>query len=259
VRRDLLLAVGLTVAGLVEVLLGPDDGRLVRALAAGLGTLPLVWRRSLPLVPLATVTLAFVAHASVGHLFDGHPIVPLLVLVVTLYSAGRYDGLVAPIAAAAALATTRVAFDPAVDTAAEAMLTFVAALLPLLVGRWARGQELRRRELAGKAERLERAHRRDAAAVAEEERMRIADDLQVAATGSLATIARQASGVASLLETGQGAAAREPLAAIATGARQALADVRRVLGILRREEPEPIPAEPVAPPAAARRALPTWV
>ena len=258
-RRDLLLAVGLTVAGLVEVLLGADDGRLVRALAVPLGTLPLVWRRSLPLVPLATVTLAFFAQASLGYLFDGHPVVPLLVLVVALYSAGRYDGLVAPIVAAAALATTRVAFDPAVDTPPEAVLTFVAALLPLLVGRWARGQELLRGELAGKAERLERARRRDAAAAAEEERMRIAADLQVAATGGLATIARQASGVANLLETGQGAAAREPLAAIATGARQALADVRRVLGILRREESEPIPAEPVAPPAAARRPLPTWV
>jgi signal transduction histidine kinase len=262
-RIDLLLAVGLAVAGLVEALLGPDDGRLVRALAV-LGTLPLAWRRSAPLLPLATVTLAFVAQTWLGSLYDGHPVVPLLVLVVTLYSAGRHvegpPALAVAVLAAAALAGARVAFDPAVDSPPDGALTFVAALLPLLVGGWARGQELLRRELAAKAERLERARRQDAAAAAEEERMRIAADLQAAATVSLETIARETRDVAGLLGAGDGAAARDTLAAIAAGARRALADVRRVLGVLRREEPEPAaPAdEPAAPAAARRRPLPTW-
>jgi signal transduction histidine kinase len=265
VRRalfDLLLVAALVVAGAVEVMLGPDEGRLVRALAVPIGTLPLVWRRSLPLLPLATVTLTFVAQAWLGELFDGHPVIPLLVLVVALYSAGRYvaglPALVVAALAAAALAGTRIAFDSAVDSPPDAALTLVVALLPLLVGRWARGQELLRRELAAKAERLERERRRDARQAAEEERMRIAGDLQTAATGGLETIARETRDVARRLEAGDTASARDTLARIAAGARQALADVRRVLGILRREEPEPVtpPAAPAAAPAGRRRPLP---
>jgi signal transduction histidine kinase len=260
VRRDLLLAIGLLVAGAVEVALGPDEGLLVRALAVPVGTLPLAYRRSRPLIALTAVAVAFIAQAALADLLEGHPVVPLLVLIVALYSAGRYAESL-PLAALGALvlAGARIAFDPAVDGAPDAALTVVAALLPVLVGRWARGQDQLRRELADKAERLERERRRDAREAAEEERMRIAADLQVAATGSLETIAREARDVARRLNAGDAATARETLGAMATGARQALADVRRVLGILRREDPEP-PAPPAPPaPAPGRPPPPEWL
>jgi signal transduction histidine kinase len=264
VRRDLLLSVVLLVAGAVEVALGPDEGLLVRVLAVPIGTLPLAWRRSLPLVSLSAAAVAFGAQAALADLFDGHPVVPLVVLVLAVYSAGRYVESRAALATAVlvvlALAGVRVAFDPAVDGAPDVALTFVVGQLPLLVGRWARGQDLLRRELADKAERLERERRRDAREAAEEERIRIAGDLQVAATGTLEAIARDARDVARRLERGDTADARETLAGIAAGARQALGDVRRVLGILRREEPEP--AAPAAAPAAVparRRPLPEWL
>jgi signal transduction histidine kinase len=258
---DLLLVAGLVVAGAVEVALAPSDGRLVRALAVPIGTLPLIWRRSLPLPALAAATLAFAAQAWLADLLDGHPVVPLLVIVLALYSAGRYaESLPLAMLGAVALAGTRVAFDPTVESPPDVVVTFVAGQLPVLVGRWARGQELLRRELADKAARLERERRRDAREAAEEERMRIAGDLQVAVTGGLETITRDARDAARRLEAGDAAAAREILARIAAGARQALADVRRVLGILRREEPEPVapPAAPVAP-RAGRRPPPVWV
>jgi signal transduction histidine kinase len=260
VRRDLWLAIVLLVAGAVEVALGPDDGLLVRALAVPIGTLPLAWRRSHPLAVLAAAASAFVAQVALAGLFDGHPVVPLLVLVVALYSAGRYaDSLPLAALGALVLAGARIAFDPAVDNAGDAALTVVFGLLPVLVGRWARGQDLLRRELADKAERLERERRRDAQEAAEEERMRIAADLQVAATGTLERIASETRAVARRLAAGEPAGARDALGGIAAGARQALADVRRVLGILRREEPEP--ATPAASPATApaRRPLPEWL
>ena len=262
-RRDLLLAVGLVVAGAVEVALGPDDGRLVRALAVPVGTLPLIWRRTHPLLVVTAASVAFGAQAALGSLFDGHPVVPLLVIILAVYSAGRYADsrleLAYAVFAGVALATVRVAFDPAVDGAADVALTFVVGQLPLLVGRWARGQELLRGELAAKAERLERERRREARQAAREERMRIAADLQVAATGTLETIAREARDVERRLVAGDAAHARETLRGIAAGARQALADVRRVLGILRHQELEPTapPTEPA--PGPGRAPLPEWL
>lgn len=259
---DLLLALGLTAAGIVEVLLGPDEGQLVRALAVILGTTALAWRRTRPLLMLAAVTLAFLAQTALGHLFDGHPVVPLIVLVIALYSAGRYvagwPAVAAAVGLAAALAGARAAFDPAVEAPADAALTFAAALLPLLVGRWARGEEQLRTELDDKALRLERARRRDTAAAAEEERIRIADDLQAAAAGSLDAIAEETREAARRLERDDGAGAAEVLGRIATGARHALADVRRVLGVLRHEAPEPEAAAPEAPPPRRHRAPPIW-
>jgi len=287
------VAAGLLVAGAVEVALAPDDGRLVRALALPLATLPLAWRRTAPLPAVAAATLAVAAQAALAGLFESHPVVPLLALVIALFSAGRYApgrvALAAAVLAAAALAGARAAWDPAVEAPPDAALTLAAGLLPLLVGRWARGQDLLRHELAAKAERLERERRRDADQAAEEERMRIAADLQSAVTGTLETIARETRAVAARLDgpgaarldgpgaarldgpgaarlDGPGAArldgagARAALTRIAADARQALADVRRVLGVLRREAPEPPPPSTAAPaaPAGARRSPPQW-
>jgi signal transduction histidine kinase len=258
-RSDLVLATGLLVAGAVEAALAPDEGRLVRLLALPLATLPLAWWRTLPLLPVATGTIAVAVQAAEAGLFESHPVVPLLALVLALFGAGRYGSgrvaVVAAVLAAVGVAGARAAFDPAVDAPPDVALTFVAGLLPLLVGRWARGQDLLRRELAARAERLERERRRDADQAAEEERVRIATDLQAAVTGTLETIARDTRDVAGRLE---GGAARDLLSGIAAGARQALADVRRVLGILRHQASEPPPAPPPATPIQARRPLPVW-
>jgi signal transduction histidine kinase len=257
-RRDLLLALGLIVAGAVEVALGPEEGRLVRALAIPVGTLPLAWRRTHPLLAVTAASVAFGAQAVLADLLDGHPVVPLVVIVLAVYSAGRYSdtpfGLAYSVLAGVALAVVRIAFDPAVDGAADVALTLVVGQLPLLVGRWARGQELLRRELAAKAARLERERRRDAREAARDERMRIAADLQAAASGTLEAIAREVRDVR--LDS---ADAREAFARIAAGARHALADVRRVLGILRHQEPEPAAPPAQTAPHPGRAPLPEWL
>jgi signal transduction histidine kinase len=70
--------------------------------------------------------------------------------------------------------------------------------------------------------------------------MRIAVDLQAAATGSLEQIARDTDDAARRITAHDITGARDTLERIADTARQALADVRRVLGILRRDPtPEP--------------------
>jgi signal transduction histidine kinase len=201
---------------------------------------------------------------ALGSPFGGHPVLPLLALVLALYSAGRHASgraaIVAAVLGAAAVAGARAALDPAVDEPPDVALTFVAALLPVLVGRWARGQQLLRRELAAKAERVQRERRRDAEQAAEEERMRIAGDLEVAVTGGLERIEHAARATRGRLDAADAATARDMLGGIAGDARQALADVRRVLGVLRRttrDEPEAREYE-TAPVADRRRSIPAW-
>jgi signal transduction histidine kinase len=251
-RAPLALAVGLLVAGELEVALAHDG--VVSALAVPFMTLPVAWSRRAPLAALAAIAAALLAQAALGGDLVGQSVTTVLTLAVALYAAGRYAGSLAAAAAlAAVLAATRVAFDPAAGSPRDALLTGLAVACPLLVGRWVRGQGLLQRELLAKADREARDRDRAARQAAEEERARIAADLQVAVAGGLAAVARDADDVKVQLRAGDAAAARARLDAIAAAARAALADVRRVLGVLRHEgEPPPLaPPGPVRPPAPA--------
>jgi signal transduction histidine kinase len=255
-RGDLLLAVALTLVGELEILLGAGDGRLVRALALPVATLPLARRRDEPLLALLAVVASLLVQVLLGDYFDaGGPATTLVAMVIALYSAGRHiagpRALVGAVTAAAILAATRIAFDPEVDDVGAAALTVMAVALPLLVGRWANGQERLHRELETTARRRERERERDARDAAEEERMRIAADLQAAVADRLGGVVEQAGRLRGRLAAGDAAPARELLASIAGSAREALADVRRVLGILRRDDGAPPLAPPTAAPAAA--------
>jgi signal transduction histidine kinase len=266
-RRDVLIAAGLAVAGVAEEALLVADGSAARA--AGVVVLggALAWRRSLPLLPVAVAALVLLLESWLAGYFEASPAIPLLGLVVALYSAGRYAGGVLALAgaglAAVVLAATRVGFDPGVRRAGDAILTFAAVAMPLLIGRWVQGQMRLQDELQAKAARLERERERNARLAAEEERMRIAGDLQEAIAGGLADIVRQAGELRGRLAAADHAGARELLASIAGTAREALADVRRVLGILRRDgevrrldPPAAAPTAAVARPHAAGSNLP---
>ena len=253
-RVDLLVAAALTVAGALEVLLGPDHGgdRLVSALLVPLTTVPLVWRRRAPLVPLAAISVALLVQGPLDGFLVGHAITPVAALVLALYSAGRHvcgaHALAGAAAAVAATAAARIVFDPAVERPADAVLTVVAVASPLLVGRWVRGQAMLQRELEAKSERLLRERAQAARHAADEERARIAADLQAAVADGLRTIVRRAGLLPGPLRAGEHATAQAQLAGIAGTARDALADVRRVLGVLRREGQAPplAPADPLA-------------
>ena len=255
-RLDLLLAVGLTIAGELEVLLSSTggDGRVVRALALPLATVPLAWRRDRPLLAPAGVAASLLLQVWVGDFFAAEPATPLVAIVFAGYGAGRYAAGAREVAGAALLlaivAATRIAFDPVVDDAGVAAVTVIAVALPFLIGRWVATQARLQRELAQTAARRERERERDAADAAEEERMRIAADLQAAVADRLARIADGARELPARLAAEEHGVARERLAAMAESAREALADVRRVLGILRRDGSAPL--APTARAAAAR-------
>jgi signal transduction histidine kinase len=251
-RRDVLAAVALTVVGELELLLAPGTGsQLVSALALPVATLALVWRRRAPLAVLLAIAGVLLVQAPVDGFLVGHSVTPLAAFVLALYSAGRHiagaTGLAGAGFAVAVLVATRTAFDPAVEGAGDVILTAVAVSVPLLVGRWVRGQVLLQRELGEKAQRLERERERDARHAAEEERMRIAADLHAAVADGLGLIVSQAQELQRLLGAHEHVAARGLFAKIAADSREALADVRRVLGVLRHDGEAPR----LAPPSAA--------
>jgi signal transduction histidine kinase len=209
-------------------------------------------------------SLALLAEAAAGGVLVGSSLSLLLALALLLYCAGRYArgplAFAGAAGCAALLASTRVAFDPAARAPRDAVLTFVAVACPLVLGRWAREQGLLHRELAARAVRRERDRAQATRHAAEEERERIAADLQVAVAGSLRRIAGEAEAVQRDVAAGRAAPARDRFDAVAQMARSALADVRRILGVLRHEgEPRRltppqtglVPAARPDPPAPA--------
>ena len=238
----------------LELLLRPDDGSELVTAAGAPARDPCRWRGAAnsPPLPLLAFAVGLPLQAAARRADDRPPgLAPLVALVVALYSAGRHIASARALAVAAlavvAIVGARVAFDPAARHVADAVLTLIATSLPLLVGRWARGQSLLQDEHSERADRLERDRERDTRQAADEERVRIATDLQAAVAGGLGAIERQAGELDGLIRSDPGRA-RESLTTIAATAREALADVRRVLGILRRDEA----TAPTTPGAAPR-------
>jgi signal transduction histidine kinase len=249
----ILLAAVLTAAGELEVLLGGGEkGRVVSALALPATTLPLAWRRAHALVPLVVIVAALLAQGALGGVLAGGAVIPLLALLVALYGAGRDAGDAAGLAVAGlavvAATASRLLYDPEVRHAGDAAITVVAVSLPVLVGRWVRGQAELQARLVERSRRLLRDRDRAARQAAEEERVRIAGDLQAAIAGGLERIVADAEALPARLcgPDGDSAAARATFEGVAATARDALADVRRVLGILRRDG-EPAPRDPHDP------------
>ena len=240
-RPYLIAAVLLTATGELEAALGTasEGERLVSMLALPAVTVPLAWARSRPLAVLATMAAALVVQAALGGFLVGSAVTTLAALALAFYAAGHELESRPAFGAAAALgvvvATTRVMFDPAARSPRDAVLTYLAVATPLLVGRWARGQSLLRRELADRVARRARDRERDARHAAEEERARIATDLQTAVAGGLRSVMTETAAVRRHLRTGDHEGAEAGLAGTAAIARAALADVRRVLGVLRHE------------------------
>lgn len=211
---------------------------LVLAAAIGLpGAVRRVWPRGV----FALVTVASVLSAFYGVVHE-----PFVAASFALYTV--------------AVGEPRRRWLPTPVIGAVSVLALLAALLGSSPGRWRDGTSLLVVGCAllggawtvGRAVRERRASARRLAdqvtqrAVAEE-RLRIARELHDVVTHSVGVIAVKA-GVANHLGRGRPEAAYEALAAIETVSRSALGELRRLLGVLRAEEPEsaaelrPVPA-----------------
>ena len=208
------------------------------ALLVTLGTLPLLRRRQAPLAVVGATTAVAVAIIALGS-----PLVPLQLGVALYTLAARGEsrtrrGLgLAAVAVVATALTIASGDDEFGSTAFHVVFLIASWLLGDAIG----SRRAYVQEIEQKAERLERERLTESRRVVAEEQARIGRELHDVVAHALSVIVVQAGAAEEVFELDP-ALARAPIRAIDKAARAALADLRRVLGVVSADagyEPQP--------------------
>ncbi|MDF5756301.1 sensor histidine kinase [Spongiactinospora sp. TRM90649] len=241
-RADVAVAALLAVWAVAEALVPMADPVWVAVVFALVTTLPLVVSRQAPLAVLAVVTLALVARAATA---AGPPatVAPFPSLLVAAFSVALHvrslpwalGGWAATVSGMAAAIELRFYPHDSRDVGSALIMVF------FVTGAWTAGRLLRSREVR-LHESEERVAERARQAVAAE-RLRIARELHDVVAHSLSIIAVNA-GAAVEVGRHDSERARAHLDAVATTAREALAEMRHVLEALRGEDDDALAPQP---------------
>jgi signal transduction histidine kinase len=247
-RIDVALAGGLFVLKVVLVLTGTftSGGSTALALASAAAlTVPLAWRRRAPLAVASIIAAAIAADDLVAG-WDG-AVISFDSSIIAAYSSGAYGRQRRSLAALAALTAANLvdALGAPGDRAGDLALGLVVfSLVPWLVGQALRRERRRSAQLAELAAQLEAEREQRAREAVAAERGRIARELHDIVAHAISVVAVQADAAAKLLER-DAARAREPLETIQETARAALAEMRRLVGLLRvTDEGAPLDPQP---------------
>jgi signal transduction histidine kinase len=250
-----VVAAGAGVATLATVL--PFDPGSPEAWAAYLlvlaHTLPIAVRRRWPLAVLAWGLATGVAFAALGLNLVSLTFAVLVYLYTVAAHRPRVDSLAGLAATEALLVLVWLARPGAIGDGGTLVLDGL-----IMAAGWWLGNGARRRQEAVAAARqraaeLEEAREELARRAVTEERLRIARELHDVVAHSMSIIAVQ-SGVGVHVLDSQPEEARKALAAVEATSRQALVEMRRLLGVLR-EEAEPRGSLAPAPGLAEVEAL----
>ena len=240
---DGLIVLALIVLALGEIWIVPFAGpRPVNTVLYLFVCLTLLGRRWASVTVLFFVVVMLGVQSNLFNPPNQPPLASFIILLVAFYSSAVHgDGRRAVFGAAAAFAIGVLAIDVPRFLAGESPGQIVPAWILYFV-LWFAGRTIRRRRLQAdlledlaaklKIEREEKAR----AAVAEE-RSRIARELHDVIAHSVSVMVVQAQAAQRLLE-GEQSEARQALGSIETTGRQALTEMRRLLGILRRTDAE---------------------
>ena len=239
------MAVLVAVVGLVEVWLPMesvmgDGSPLVSTVGILWFAAHLTQRRVRPRAAMAGLlvwpVLGVLTSGGLQILFFGQ-LVPLLVLVFSMARHGR--GRLRWLGAAAVALVLVVAdfFVPLLQSPNEIVFHWAAIVLAFLCGHGLRLSADRAAAEAVRAHRAESASRERAAAAIAEERARIARELHDIVAHAVGVIVVQAGAAEQVVEDDP-EVARAALAAIRTTGASALADMRRVVAVLRAPEVE---------------------
>ena len=242
---DAALAVLLLVEGLAELVfataIAGSDFALIAAVMVVMTT-ALALRRRLPVTTLAVVFCGYLLASQLGGRdFLDHVAGPFLWLLLAAYNLGwraRGAHLWAGVGIGTAVTITFVASD----TYADDVPSFVNAVLlscfaPVLFGHVMRNRSRLNHALRGKAQALAESRAGAAEAAALDERTRIAGELHDVVAHALSAMTIQATAARRMAERDP-ARAEDAFATVESTGREALTELRRLLGVLRREEEE---------------------
>lgn len=242
---DIAVALLLSIGLLSEVVLAAVQDRspvlvhpVVGVLLALVITVPLAWRRVVPLLTMATSGIATGVFTLLGHDFGFVG----LTLMVALYSIAaygtRHDAQVSLGVTAGFVVT---GFGAAAARAGEADLGPLLGTSLVLAAVWILGDRTRgRRQLVAQLQvRAEEAERHQALAAelaSADERRRIARELHDVVAHAVSVVVVQASAGRRVADRDPAAAA-QVLATIEDSGRQALGELRRLVTVLRDDTP----------------------
>jgi signal transduction histidine kinase len=226
-RLDLVLAVVLTLAGLVQLVFLPIATPWVAVVYVVGSTVPLAWRRTHP-VESALVSSAFWLVP-----LEGYPVLGFVAVVLQFFALGdrgrpRQAVVLTTVWAAVASAVGTL-LGPELPVAAVGAVLVVVA--PVLAGQLVRHQRLQNEALAALTRELHEERERAEESAIGAERARIAQELHDVVGHQLTLIAISAEAAATALAVRPEQAAG-PVETIRTTAHRALVDVRGVLDLL---------------------------
>jgi signal transduction histidine kinase len=264
---DRLIVLGLMFVGVAQAWPGyvPDPEMLYQVdwptyagpvAFAIVAPLPLLIRRSHPLLMFGSCIVAFAATTFLSREVSS----PAFAVFLGAYSIGRYaparDLSIGAMVVAIGIATVA-------TIRGDGLSTWFAAMIAIFVGLWlvgdtAQARELRAEQLEERAARHEVEQRASVAQAATDERSRIARELHDVIAHNVSVMVVQAAAAQRVMDDDPGQA-RASLATIESTGREALTEMRRLLGVLRAGEPRPLADPGGSSPQPSLRRLPQLV
>jgi signal transduction histidine kinase len=239
------LGLGVALAAVNAISLLPYQGQqhpfglaLILVIAQGL---PLIWRRRWPIGVGLVIGAARVTYDQLGFTFAPFPLGPAIAFYTIIDRCGPVWRWTSCVVVAAGIAVGQEA--PGHSEPYEAIFQAMIFLTAWAAGMLSRAKRASLRAAQSRADRAEAELDRQAALAAGRERTRIARELHDVVAHHVSLIAVQAEAAASLLP-GRPDRARSAVDIIGDTARQALTELRRLLGVLRgpSERPETAPS-----------------
>ncbi|MGW2599151.1 sensor histidine kinase [Streptomyces klenkii] len=198
-----------------------------------LSVLPLLWRSRAPLTCLLAITLAGFAYLPMDGPGQPMPYSPLVAIFTVAAQGGARQRWVTIVAG---LPLVAVAVALRTNTAREYLFAFFLFTMVYVLGVLARTRQAYTQAVEARADALERAREQEAARAAERERARIAREMHDVLSHAVSLMIVQAE-AGPLVVRSDPDRAEAAFDAIAGAGRDAMVQLRRMLGVLKEGEP----------------------